>query len=332
MALILERADVEAALPMSECIAAQEEAFRQYALGTAIVPERLGIDVSEHAGLYLAMPAYLAEFPTDAHVGAMATKVVTFYPDNPARGLPSVGATVLLHDPRTGELLAIMDGAAITALRTAAGSAVATKYLARDDASIVGILGAGVQAESHLLAMCEVRDVAEARVYSRTRAQREAFAVQMAARTGVRVVAVEDARHVVEGADIVITATTAREPIVEGAWFDDGVHINCVGSGIPDRRELDDDIVLRSKIVVDTRESALAEGGDLLIPIENGLMTADEIHADLGEVVAGQRVGRVDAREITLFKSVGVALQDVAAAARAYGRARSLGVGQVVRV
>jgi alanine dehydrogenase len=332
MVLLLTRAEVEAALPMAECIASQEHAFREHGLGTAQTPHRLGLSVPGQDGFYIAMPSYLGQMPVTGpgHNGAMAVKVLTFYPSNPASGRPAIVATVLLHDPHTGELLAIMDGASLTGLRTAAGSAVATQYLARANAVTVGILGSGVQAESHLVAMCEVRPVKLAWVYSRDRDRRAEFAGRMAARLGIEVTPVSSARAAVEGADIVVTATTAREPIVDGGWFAEGVHINCVGSGIPDRRELDDKIVQRSKIVVDTHASALEEAGDLLIPMAQGLLSKDAIHADLGEVLTGQKVGRTDEQEITIFKSVGVALQDVAAAAWAYRRARELGLGQVV--
>jgi alanine dehydrogenase len=335
MALILARSEVEAALPMSECIASQEEAFREHALGTAKVPARIALEISEHGGFYIAMPAHLSQtsLGDEEPAGAMATKVVTFHPDNPMRyNLSPVGATVLLHNPKNGELLAIMDGTAITALRTAAGSAVATKYLAREESSILGILGSGVQAESHLVAMCQVRLITEARVYSRDQGRRESFARRMTDELGMAVVPVSSARDAVEGIDIVVTATTAREPIVDGKWFAEGAHINCVGSGLPDRRELDDTTVLRSKVVVDTRESALEEAGDLLIPMAKGLITEEWIHAELGDIVAGKAPGRTSEGEITLFKSVGVALQDVAAAARAYKQARSLGIGHNINL
>jgi ornithine cyclodeaminase/alanine dehydrogenase-like protein (mu-crystallin family) len=294
----------------------------------------LGLKVPDQDGLYIAMPSYLGQAPPaePGQSGAMAVKVLTFYPGNPAAGRPAIVATVLLHDPQTGALLAIMDGALLTGLRTAAGSAVATKYLARVEAATVGILGSGVQAEAHLLAMREIRPIQNAWVYSRDRDRRTEFAERMAARLGLEVTPVSSARAAVEGADIVVTATTAREPIVDGDWFAPGVHINCVGSGIPDRRELDDKIVLRSKIVVDTRASALEEAGDLLIPIAKGLMSKEAIHADLGEILTGQKVGRSNDTEITLFKSVGVALQDVAAAAWAYRRAKALGLGQEVNL
>jgi alanine dehydrogenase len=332
MVLLLTRSDVEAALPMAECIASQEHAFREHGLGTAQTPHRLSLNVPGQEGLYIAMPAYLGQIPlSEEHQGgAMAVKVLTFYPNNPASGRSAIVATVLLHDPNTGALLAIMDGASITGLRTAAGSAVATKYLARQDASTVGVLGSGVQAETHLVAMAEVRLLQSAWVYSRDRDRRTEFAERMAARLGLEVTPVSSARAVVEGADIVVTATTAREPIVDGDWFAPGVHINCVGSGIPDRRELDDKIVQRAKIVVDTHASAMAEAGDLLIPLAKGLITKAAIHADLGEILTHQKVGRTDEQEITIFKSVGVALQDVGAAAWIYRRTKELGLGQVV--
>lgn len=333
MALLLTRADIEQALPMAECIASQEHAFREQALGSAATPHRLGFNVPGQDGLYISMPAHLANIPLSESEtgGAMATKVLTYYPHNPTQqNRPAIVGTVLLHDPHSGALLAIMDGAPITGLRTAAGSAVATKYLARPEAASVGILGSGVQAESHLVAMCAVRPVTEARVYSRNQQHREAFAARMSERLGFAVRPVGTAQAAVEGADIVITATTAREPIVSGEWFAAGAHINCVGSGIPDRRELDEKTVLRSLVVVDTHEAALAEAGDLLIPMAQGLITTAWIQAELGEIITGQKPGRSNDQELTLFKSVGVALQDVAAAAWAYRRARGLGLGQTV--
>jgi alanine dehydrogenase len=320
---------------MAECIASQEHAFREHGLGTAQTPHRLGLKVPGQDGLYIAMPSHLGQLPLSDDgdlVGAMAVKVLTFYPGNPATGRPAIVATVLLHNPNTGALLAIMDGAWLTGLRTAAGSAVATKFLARADAATVGIFGSGVQAETHLIAMCEVRPIRTAWVYSRDRDRRTGFAERMAACLGIEVTPVSSARAAVEGADIVVTATTAREPIVEGAWFAPGAHINCVGSGIPDRRELDDQIVQRAKIVVDTYTSAMEEAGDLLIPMSKGLITREALHAELGEILTGQKTGRTDEQEITLFKSVGVALQDVAAAAWAYRRAKALGLGQEVNL
>ncbi len=334
MVLLLTRSDIETALPMAECIASQEAAFREHGQGTAHIPHRLSLPVASQDGFYIAMPAHLEQMPLgeSTQSGAMAVKVLTFYPDNPARlGRPGITATVLLHNPNTGALLAIMEGSSITGLRTAAGSGVATKYLARPEAAVVGILGSGVQAESHLAAMCAVRPIQAAWVYSRDRDRRSEFAERMAERFGIEVRPVSTARAAVEGADIVITATTAREPVVEGDWFAPGTHINCVGSGLPDRRELDDQTILRcAKIIVDTHASAGAEAGDLLIPISRGVISQTAIQGDLGDLLAGRCAGRTDDAEITLFKSVGVALQDVGAAAWAYRQAKALGLGQVV--
>jgi ornithine cyclodeaminase/alanine dehydrogenase-like protein (mu-crystallin family) len=323
VALILTRADVEAALPMAACIASQEAAFAAHARGLLQAPERPVIRVEAHGGLYLAMPAYLR-----AGDEAMAVKVLSFYDRNPARfGLPSIASTILLHDPRDGRLLALLEGASITGLRTAAGSGAATKRLARPDAGVVAILGSGVQAEAHVLAMREVRPVREFRVFSPNAARRAAFAERMAARAGVPVTAAADAEAAVRGADIVCTTSTAAEPIVRAEWLSPGAHVNAVGSGLAHRRELDTETVLRAKIVVDTRHSALSEAGDLLIPIAEGKLDASRIHAELGEVLTGDRPGRTDIREITVFKSVGVGLQDVAAAAAAYAGALERGLG-----
>lgn len=332
MTLVLTRKDVEVALPMAECIVSQEHAFREQALGTAHTPHRLNMPVPGQDGLYIAMPSLLEQIPvSDNQTGAMVIKVLTFYPNNPSRkNRPAIAATILLHDPQTGAPLAIMDGAWITGLRTAAGSAVATKYLARVDASVVGLLGSGLQAETHLMAMCEVRPIKKVLVYSRNPENRETFATRMAKQLDIEVIPVQSAQEAVEGVDIVVTATSAREPIVDGDWFAEGVHINCVGSGIPGRRELDDKIVQRAKIVVDTHGSAMEEAGDLLIPMSKGLITAEAIHASLGEIIIGQQSGRTNEKEITLFKSVGVALQDVAAATWVYKQAKSLSLGQSI--
>lgn len=330
MALLLTRVDVEAALPMAACIASQEEAFAAHARGRLQSPERPVIRVAAHDGLYLAMAAYMEP---DGGAEAMAVKVLSFYDGNPFRfGLPSIASTVLLHDPRDGRLLAILEGSSITGLRTAGGSAAATKRLARSGARVLAVLGAGVQAEAHVLAMCEVRPVREVRIFSRTAARREALVARLGGRLGVSIVAVDAAEAAIRGADIICTTTTAASPIVRSEWIAPGAHVNAVGSGLPNRRELDDETVKRAKIVVDTRHSALREAGDLLIPIAGGVIDETHIHAELGEVLIGAKSGRADESELTIFKSVGVGLQDVAAAAYAYAGARSRNLGTTVEL
>jgi alanine dehydrogenase len=326
MTLLLSRQDVQAVLTMQAAIEAVEEAFRQQALGNLIMPLRTAIRIPEYKGLHLGMPAYIG-----GETDALGLKVVTVYPGNPAKyDLPTTIGTLLLNDPRTGALLSIMDAGLLTAMRTGAVSGVATKYLARQDASVVGVFGAGVQARTQLMAMCEVRAVARALVLDVSAEAQCAYCDEMSAQLGIEVVPENDTRQLVEVADILIAASSAHQPLFDGAWLRPGTHINGIGSHSPTARELDTRTMLRSKVVVDLREAALAEAGDLMIPIEEGAMTADHIHASLGEVVAGQRRGRESREEITLFKSVGLALQDVSTAVKVYQLALEKGVGQEV--
>jgi ornithine cyclodeaminase/alanine dehydrogenase-like protein (mu-crystallin family) len=332
MVLVLSRRDVEASLSMAECIASQEAAFRAHAQGRAAVPARVSMPVNPHHGLFVAMPARV-DMTADGGADAMVAKILTFYDQNPARlRRPAITGVVLVHDSQNGALLAIIDAGSLTALRTAAASGLATRYLARKDTATLAVLGTGPQADAHVDAVLAVRPIREVRVLGRDRARLSTFVDRVQARTGIPTAAHESVRSAVEGADVIVTATSARDSIVSRQWISAGAHINCVGSGIPDRRELDDDTVRDAKIIVDTRESALAEAGDLLIPIARGVMTSESIHAELGEIVTGARPGRESDSEITLFKSVGVALQDAAAAARAYERAIAGGLGQRIEL
>jgi ornithine cyclodeaminase/alanine dehydrogenase len=326
MTLLLSRQDVQAVLTMQDAIEAVEGAFRQQALGNLIMPLRTAIRIPEHNGLHLGMPAYIG-----GESDALGLKVVTVYPDNPAEhGLPTTIGTLLLNDPRTGAPLAIMDAGFLTAMRTGAVSGVATKCLARQEASVVGVFGAGVQARTQLMAVCAVRSVARALVLDVSEEAQCAYCDEMSAKLGIEVVAEGDARQLVQAADILVAASSAHEPLFDGAWLRPGTHINGIGSHSPGARELDTTTILRAKVVVDLTEAALAEAGDLMIPIEEGAITADHIHATLGEVVAGQRPGRESDEEITVFKSVGLALQDVSTAIRVYHLALEKGVGQEV--
>ena len=324
MALLLTRADVESALTMTDAIDAVEEAFRQQQLGTAELPLRTPIRIPQHKGVVLFMPAYIGG------MDALGMKVVTVYPENPSQhGLPTILATILLNDPRTGQLIAMMDGAFLTAMRTGAASGVATKYLARPDAKVVGIFGAGIQAQTQLRAMCAVRPIVEARIYDLMPELVGKFCRDMSAALGIDVRAVAVAREAVEGCDIVVTASTSKTPVFDGAWVAAGTHINGIGSHSLDAREVDSLTIQRSKVVVDLRSAALAEAGDLVTPINAGEITAEHIYADLGEIVTG-KPGRADAGEITFFKSVGLAIQDVSTAMKVYELARQKGIGQEV--
>lgn len=323
MAILLTRQDVESLLPMSEAMAAVEEAFRQHALGNVTMPLRTTIRA--HGGVNLGMPAYIG-----GDLDALGLKVVSVYGSNPPKGLPAVIATVLLNDPHTGALLAVMDGTWLTAMRTGAVSGVATNYLAPPDASVALIFGAGVQARTQLMAVCEARQIERAYVYDIDPEAARSYATAMAGQLGIAVLPTDDPEAALAEADVVCAATNAHEPIFPAAWLHPGMHINGVGSHAPGHRELDGETVRRSTVVVDQREAALAEAGDIILPIEEGRIEAGHIHAELGEVVAGLVSGRSRPEEITLFKSVGLALQDISTAARVYALAQEQGLGQEI--
>lgn len=326
MALLLTREDVQALFTVEEAIQAMEGAFRQHALGKVTMPLRTAIAVPEHRGLDLIMPAYVA-----GEGGGLGLKVVSVYPDNPAQHrLPTILATVLLQDPRTGALLAIMDGTYLTAMRTGAAGGVAARYLARPEARRAGLFGAGVQARTQLLALCHVRPIEEAWVYDPIAESASRFAAEMGERLGIPIRVARDPREAVEGMDVVVTATTSRTPVFDGAWVAPGTHVTGVGSHTPDSRELDGTLIRRARVVVDERRAALSEAGDVILPLKEGLIGEDHIAAELGEVVAGLRPGRETPEQVTVFKSVGLAFQDIAAATRVYELARARGVGMEV--
>jgi len=291
----LDEAAVEKLLRMEEVIPAMERALSDFSSGKVVQPVRTMLPVDEHQGFLGLMPAY-----TGAALGA---KLVAFYPRNTE--VPTHHAKILLFKPETGEPLATMDGRLITEVRTAAVSAVATQQLASPDASVLAIIGSGVQAHSHLEALRLVRNFREVRVWSPRRAA--AFAKEHG------VSAATSAEEAVRGADVVVTATTSPTPVLSGGWLSPGAHINAVGAPRPDWRELDDEVLERSRLYVDSREAALKESGDVI--------AAGEVFAEIGEVVSGARPGRRSAEEITLFKSLGLAVEDVATAELVYHKA-----------
>ncbi|MCS7385254.1 MAG: ornithine cyclodeaminase family protein [archaeon GB-1867-005] len=325
MVLVLSRDDLKSILTMKDVIDAVEEAFKCYGLGKASMPPRPVIKVEGYNGLILYMPAYIAD------MDALAVKIVSVYPDNPKKyALPTTLGTVLLNDPRTGDLLAIMEGAFITAMRTGAVSGVASKYLARSDSRIVGIFGAGVQARTQLMALCEVRPIEEARVYDVIYSASKKYADEMSKQLGIDVRPVENPVEAVKGCDIIVTATTSKTPVFRGEWVEDGTHINGIGSHTPTSRELDSNIIMRAKVVVDSIEACFREAGDIIIPINEGVIGRDHIYAELSELVTGAKPGRVNDKEITIFKSVGLAIQDASTALKAYRLALKKGVGKEI--
>lgn len=323
MALLLSRNDVAALLTIDDAIRVVEEAFRLLALGHVIMPQRTVIRMLEHRGVHLGMPAYVG-----GTIGALALKVVTTYPDNPSqRQLPTTNGLVLLTDPGSGGPLAVMEAGLLTAIRTGAATGVATRHLARRGANTVGVIGAGVMARWQLAAVCRVRAIGTAVVYDTDHARATSFASETSRRLGLPVSPVRQARQAVDGQDVVIVATSASEPVLEGRWLEPGQHVNAIGSHAPGARELDTEAIVRSRLFVDFAEACLVEAGDILVPMKEGVISRDHLRGDLGEVVAGIRPGRERDDQITVFKSVGLAIQDVATASFVYGQARARKIG-----
>jgi ornithine cyclodeaminase/alanine dehydrogenase len=327
MVLVLTKEDLMKALTMKETIEAVERAFKEMAYKTAKLPLRTIIDVNEHKGTLFIMPAYLSS------EDALSIKIVSLFEENPRKyGLPTILAFVVLNDPKTGMPLALMEGGFITAMRTGAASGVATKYLARNDSKTVGVIGAGVQAKTQLLAMAEVRDLKKALIFDIQLKRSLNLAEEMSKKLGIDIFSVKKAREAVKGVDIVITATTAKEPVLNADWIEPGTHINAVGWMGSEARELDSKTIKKAKIVVDSKDAALSESGDIIIPIREGVITEDTIYAELGELVIGKKEGRVSRDEVTLWKSVGLAIQDASTANLAYQKAKIMGLGTELKL
>lgn len=324
--LVINQQEVPRLLPMETCIEVMEQALKTLAAGEAITPLRPVLWLPEKVGALGMMPAYLGDLQ------AMGIKVVSVFPGNQGTEYDSHQGAVLLFETVHGRLLAIIDASEITALRTAATSAVATRLLANPEAGDLAILGSGVQARSHLEAMLKVRPIRRVRVWSRTAANARAFAERESARHGVTIEVMATAQEAVEGADLICTTTAAREPVLMGRWLKPGAHINAVGSSVPFARELDTEAVLRARLFVDRRESTLNEAGDFLIPKQEGALDDDHIRGEIGEVLLGVVPGRTSSEEITLFKSLGLAVEDVAAAHAIYQAALAQGAGRRVEL
>jgi ornithine cyclodeaminase/alanine dehydrogenase-like protein (mu-crystallin family) len=323
---IVTQAEVPGLLPMRECVELMREALRSLARGDAVQPLRTVTPVPNGNGVLASMPAYLGA------PRALGVKVITVTPANQGTPFDSHQGAVLLFEAEHGSLVAVIDATSITTIRTAAVSAVATDALARKDAASAAILGSGVQAASHLEAMCAVRPVGRARVWSRSLDHAAAFAKREGARLGIRIDAARSAREAVEGAEIVCVATAAKEPVLSGEWIAPGAHVNAVGACVPAHRELDTAAVQRSRLFVDRRESALHEAGDILIPMREGAIGEDHVVGEIGELLLGRIEGRRGADEVTLFKSLGLAIEDLAAAQRIHANAVAKGDGLTVHL
>lgn len=313
--LILTQAEIPALLPMSECIDAMAEVLATVARGDATLPLRSMLFLPDSPNIFALMPARLGAPP------CVGVKVITVFPGNHAAGLDSHQGAVLLFDTEHGRLLAVLDATSITAIRTAAVSAVATRLLAREGADSLALLGAGVQARTHLEAIRLVRPVRDVRIWSRTRASAERLAAEARDRWGIEATVAATAADAVRDAAIVCTVTSSREPVLRGEWLSPGAHVNAVGTATRTARELDTAAVVRARLFVDRRESALAEPGDIIVPLAEGAIAPDHIVAEIGELLLGAP-GRRSDDEITLFKSLGLAVEDLAAAHRLYERAR----------
>jgi len=308
MALFLTESDVRAVLTMPDLIAAMETALTAFSAGTVVQPIRTVLEVGEHRGFFALMPSYVSSTP------ALGAKLVTVYESNTARGLPTHLATIVMLDPETGALAAIVDGRYITEARTAAVSAVSVKKLAREDATVLAILGSGVQARSHLEALSHVRKFREVRVWSPTRKNLEAFANETGA------TAAESPEAAVRGADVIVIAASSHTPILFNDWVAPGAHVVSVGATRPTQQEMDSALIARSRLFVDSRAAALKESGDV-IPFGDS-----HIVAELGEA----RAVRGSHDEITIFKSLGLAVEDVVAAHLALTRAKESGRGATI--
>jgi len=325
MTLILNRNEVASVLKMNDCMNIVEAAFAELSDGTAVLPLRTGITPPD--GLSLYMPAYLKK------MGALACKVVTVYKNNPAKhNLPTTIGKVLLQDPETGNVICIMDGGYLTAVRTGAASGVATKYLARKDAGqVAGIFGAGVQAKMQLWAVAEARKLSKAYIYDISEAAVTNFIKEMSEKLDIEIIRADNPNDILK-ADIICTATSSATPIFDGKLVKEGSHINGIGSHTPNARELDTEIIKRSKFVGDSREACFKEAGDIIIPVNEGAIADSHFYAELGEIITGKKAGRVNDREITLFKSNGLAIQDVATAKLVYDKAIATGIGLNVEI
>ena len=324
--ILLGEADVRAVLPMPDLIDAMERALSQFSAGAVTQPVRTVLEVGPDKAYFGVMPAALDDPP------AAGAKLVTVYHRNHQRGLPSHLATIVLLDHATGALVAILDGRYVTEARTAAVSAVSVKYLGRPDASVLGIVGSGVQARSHLQAIRPVRQLTEVRVWSPNLLNRDAFVLEMSDQTGLPIRAVGSAAHAVRGADLVVLATSSTTPVIADEDVAPGAHVAAVGACRPDQREMPTLLVKRARVYVDSAAAAAQEAGDLLLPQREGAFGADHIRGELGAVVTGGAPGRISPQDVTIFKSLGMAIEDIVAARLAVDRARAAGLGQPLKM
>lgn len=324
--LIADQDQVSELLPMNECIEVMEQAFRLASEGDVILPLRTMMVLPDHESLLGLMPSYLGG------INSLGVKVIAAFPKNLGTEYDSHQGVILLFDAERGLLRAIVDATAVTAIRTAACSGVATRLLARNDAGDLAIIGAGTQARAHLEAMLCVRPVRRVRVFSVPHESAVAFSKRESARYGIDIEVASSAQAAVDGADIICTVTSSPKPVLQGAWLKTGAHINAVGAFTPVTRELDTEAVVRSRLYADRRESLKAESGEYLIPAGKGIIDESHIVGEIGQVLLGTAPGRTTPDEITLFKSLGIAIEDIASAHHIYKQAGETGTGTWIEI
>ena len=316
--------DVRRSLPMKDAVEAMKSAFRELSAGRVLVPLRSHINLPEHQGGVLAMPAYSPE------TMRFGLKVITLFENNPGQNLPFIQGMVMLFETVTGSPLALMDGTALTAIRSGAASGAATDLLAREAIGKVAVFGAGIQGRTQLEAVCAVRKIREACVCDLDHGRASDFAHEASIQLGIPVTVATSSAQALDGADVICTATTSATPVFEDHEVEMGTHINAIGSYKPHIREIPPETVARAHVVVDLTAAAWEEAGDLILPFQAGLIGRDHIRAELGEIVAGMKPGRTHPETVTFFKSVGIAIQDLAAASMALANAEKLGIGTEV--
>jgi alanine dehydrogenase len=326
--LILTDEEVKKLLSLSEVVEAVESAFKEKGLGRVQMPAKIYLYYRKYDGDLRTMPAFLED------LGISAVKIVNVHPNNPTKnGLPTVMAVITLIDPSTGAPIAIMGGTTITDMRTGAAGGIAAKYLARKDSRVVGLVGAGAQARTQLMALLQVYRKLEVRVWSRTEETKEKFLAEIRQAYGdvVRIISAASVRKTVEGADVVVTTTPSRTPLVMDDMVSAGTHITCIGADAVGKEELDPNILKRAKIVVDDWTQA-SHSGEINVPISSGIITKGNIWAEIGEIVASLKPGRQGADEITVFTSTGLAVQDAVTAKIAYSKAIAAKVGRFIKL
>lgn len=324
--LFLSRSQVEKLITMREAIDAVEEAFRAKGLGKVQMPPKSYVFLQRYQGDFRVMPAYLE------NIDVAGVKIVNVHPQNPGRyGLPTVMAVIVLLDPKTGAPIAVMDGTAVTNIRTGAAGAIAAKHLARKDSTVVAMVGSGTQARTQLLALAEIFDIEEVRVNDISRSNAKAYVRSMKRKVKSDYRISNSTEEAVKDADIVVTTTPSRRPIVMNEWISDGTHINAIGADAPGKQELDPQILVRAKVVVDDIQQAI-HSGEVNVPLSLGLIARADIYGDLGEIIAGKKPGRISEDEVTVFDSTGLAVQDIATDWVIFQKAKRLGKGRKIEL